>query len=93
LKSFGEGDLKGILSDYAPGAFLFTPDFFRYMLPFPKAEKKSPIFLPYWRFKGSLFSALSTGVDHRILDVTSQAVLSGYFPSSLGLRAQAMKLT
>jgi ketosteroid isomerase-like protein len=26
LKSFEEGDLKGILSDYAPGAVLFTPD-------------------------------------------------------------------
>jgi ketosteroid isomerase-like protein len=25
LKCFGEGDLKGILSDYAPGAVLFTP--------------------------------------------------------------------
>ena len=26
LKSFGESDLNGILSDYAPGAVLFTPD-------------------------------------------------------------------
>jgi ketosteroid isomerase-like protein len=26
LKSFGAGDLKGILSDYAPGAVLFTSD-------------------------------------------------------------------
>jgi ketosteroid isomerase-like protein len=26
LKSFNEGDLKGILSDYAPGAVLFTQD-------------------------------------------------------------------
>jgi ketosteroid isomerase-like protein len=26
LKCFGEGDLAGILSDYAPGAVLFTPD-------------------------------------------------------------------
>jgi len=26
LKSFGEGDLKGVLSDYAAGAVLFTPD-------------------------------------------------------------------
>jgi ketosteroid isomerase-like protein len=26
LESFGEGDLNGILSDYAPGAVLFTPD-------------------------------------------------------------------
>jgi ketosteroid isomerase-like protein len=26
LKCFGKGDLKGILSDYAPGAVLFTSD-------------------------------------------------------------------
>jgi ketosteroid isomerase-like protein len=26
LKCFGEGDLKGILADYAPGAILFTPN-------------------------------------------------------------------
>jgi ketosteroid isomerase-like protein len=26
LKCFGEGDLAGILSDYTPGAVLFTPD-------------------------------------------------------------------
>jgi hypothetical protein len=26
LKCFGEGDLKGILSDFAPGAVMFTPD-------------------------------------------------------------------
>ena len=26
LNSFREGNLKGILSDYAPGAVLFTPD-------------------------------------------------------------------
>jgi hypothetical protein len=25
LKCFGQGDLQGILSDYAPGAILFTP--------------------------------------------------------------------
>ena len=26
LKCFGEGDLEGVLSDYAPGAVLFTPN-------------------------------------------------------------------
>jgi ketosteroid isomerase-like protein len=26
IKCLGEGDLEGILSDYAPGAVLFTPD-------------------------------------------------------------------
>jgi len=25
IKCFGEGDLEGILADYAPGAILFTP--------------------------------------------------------------------
>ena len=26
IKCFGEGDLTGILADYAPGAIVFTPD-------------------------------------------------------------------
>ena len=26
LRSFGEHDLEGILSDYGPGAVLFTPE-------------------------------------------------------------------
>jgi ketosteroid isomerase-like protein len=26
LKCFNQGDLEGVLSDYAPGAILFTPD-------------------------------------------------------------------
>ena len=26
LKCFDESDLKGILSDYAPGSVMFTPD-------------------------------------------------------------------
>ena len=26
LRSFSKGDLEGILSDYAPGAVMFTPD-------------------------------------------------------------------
>jgi ketosteroid isomerase-like protein len=39
LKCFGEGDLKGILSDYAPGAVLFTPDG-----PFRGAEAMRPLF-------------------------------------------------
>src|SRR5215470_16933529 len=39
LKSFGEGDLKGILSDYAPGAVLFTRDG-----PLRGAEAIRPLF-------------------------------------------------
>ena len=73
-------------------SFLFTSDFFRYVVPFQRSEKKAPFFFPYWRFKGSLFSSLPNGIAHRILDVSHQAVSSKFFPASLGLRAQAMKL-
>jgi len=39
LRSFGEGDLAGILSDYAPGAILFTRDG-----PLKGAEAMKPLF-------------------------------------------------
>jgi ketosteroid isomerase-like protein len=39
LKSFSEGDLAGILSDYAPGAVLFTRDG-----PIKGADAISPLF-------------------------------------------------
>jgi ketosteroid isomerase-like protein len=39
VKCFGEGDLKGILSDYAPDAVLFTPDG-----PFKGADAIRPFF-------------------------------------------------
>lgn len=39
IKCFGEGDLKGILSDYAPDAVLFTPDG-----PLRGADQIGPLF-------------------------------------------------
>jgi ketosteroid isomerase-like protein len=39
LKCFAEGDLEGILRDYAPGAVLFTPDG-----PLKGAEAIRPLF-------------------------------------------------
>jgi len=39
LKCFSEGDLKGILSDYAPGAVLFTSHG-----PFRGADAMRPLF-------------------------------------------------
>ncbi len=54
LKAFGEGDLKGILSDYAPGAVLFTPDG-----PLRGAEAIKPLFqamLAEFKKPGAAFS-------------------------------------
>lgn len=39
IKCFGEGDLMGILSDYAPDAVLFTPDG-----PLKGVDAISPVF-------------------------------------------------
>ncbi len=73
-------------------SFLFSSDFFRYVLPHSAPKGKSLVFLPYWRFKGILFSSLLERIDHRIVDVSHQGVPSDYFPASLGLRSQALKL-
>ena len=48
--------------------------------------------VPYWRFKGMLFSAVSGGVRHRFMDLSYQAVGCNYFPVSVGLRSQALKM-
>jgi hypothetical protein len=66
--------------------------FFQYVLPFQAQEEKELFFFPYWRFKGVLYSCVSEGVKHRIVDVSQQAVSSRHFPLSLGLRSQTLKL-
>jgi len=66
--------------------------FFRYMLPHRAPADKQLIYVPYWRFKGMIFSSLSRGLEHRFMDTSQQALRSAHFPLSLGLRSQALKL-
>lgn len=66
--------------------------FFRYLLPNHAPADKALFYFPYWRFKGMLFSCLPSGIQNRFLDVSQQAVQSPFFPASVGLRSQAMKL-
>jgi predicted RNA-binding Zn-ribbon protein involved in translation (DUF1610 family) len=73
-------------------SYLTTGDYFRYMFPPVKPADKPLVFLPYWRLKGSLFVSLPGGVRPRIIDVSQQAVPSPFFPVSLGLRSQTLKL-
>ena len=65
---------------------------YRYVLPHSAPEDKELLFFPYWRFKGMFFSCVSNGINHRIVDVSYPAVRSEYFPMSLGLRSQTLKL-
>jgi ribosomal protein L37AE/L43A len=73
-------------------SYLLQNKFFRYMLPNAAPKNKNLVFFPYWRFKGMLFSCVESGIKHRFIDVSHQAVESGYFPISVGLRSQALKL-
>jgi ribosomal protein L37AE/L43A len=74
-------------------SYLVQDHFFRYMLPNAAPKGKDLVFFPYWRFKGMLFSCLESGIKHRFIDVSYQAVESRFFPISLGLRSQALKLS
>ena len=54
LKCFGEGDVNGILSGYAPGAILFTPDG-----PLKGTDEMRPFFqamIAEFRKPGAVFS-------------------------------------
>ena len=72
-------------------SYLFSPGYFRYMLPH-KAPERDIIYVPYLRFKGSVFYCGELSMGHRIIDITQTGVKLEGIPISLGLRPQAMKL-
>jgi ketosteroid isomerase-like protein len=61
LKCFGEGDLKGVLSDYAPGAVMFTADG-----PLKGADAMRPLFqalIAEFGKPGAVFSMKQQSVE------------------------------
>ena len=71
-------------------SYLFSPGYFRYILPH-KAPDKEIIYVPYLRFRGSVFFCGEKSIGHRIIDITQTGVKLKGIPISLGLRPQAMK--
>ncbi|MFC1494164.1 hypothetical protein ACFL6W_02690 [Thermodesulfobacteriota bacterium] len=69
--------------------FLYTPSYFRYVLP-NKAPDRTIIYVPYLRFRGSVFFCSETKIGHKILDITQAGSNLKGIPASLGLRPQAM---
>lgn len=72
-------------------SFLFTPNYFRFVLPHA-AHGKEMIYAPYIRFKGNLYYCLDRTVGHRIVDITHLGLNYKGVPISLGVRPQAMKM-
>lgn len=73
-------------------SYLMERSYFRYLLPHNAPANQEIVYFPYWRFKGMVFSCLPSGIQNRFLDISQQAVPSTWFPLSVGLRSQAMKL-
>jgi ribosomal protein L37AE/L43A len=66
---------------------------FRYTLSHAVDTGRQIVFFPYWRYRGARFSCMDTEIRHQFVDITHQAVESVYFPATMGLRAQAMRLS
>ncbi len=64
----------------------------RFLVPPRGGPEAGTIFVPYWRFKGAVFTCTEDGVRHGILDRTRCAVKLPGLPPSLGVRPQAMRL-
>jgi hypothetical protein len=73
-------------------SYLMPGDHFRYRLPSRAPAGKAVFYVPYWRFKGMLFSCVPDGVRQRFVDISHQATGSEVFPHSLGFRSQTLKL-
>jgi len=63
------------------------------MLTGTAPEDQDLIYVPYWRFKGVLYSCMnSRKIEHRFMDISRKAVTNSFSPDSLGFRSQALKL-
>lgn len=72
---------------------LMFPQGMQTVLPVcPSAADKPLMYVPYWRYKGILFTVLDNGIQDRFVDVSVCAASSLRFPRSVGLRSQALKL-
>lgn len=74
--------------------YIACKDHFRYFLaPSPSLPRGSDIlFVPYWRFKGMVFSFQGVEIEQRIVDSSLIAVKLPSFAPSLGVRPQTLKL-
>ncbi|NJL59546.1 MAG: hypothetical protein HC887_07800 [Desulfobacteraceae bacterium] len=73
-------------------SYLLPKSIFKYILPHNAPEDKEIIYIPYWRFKGSLFSCFAQEIQEKFTDLSHLATDIRELPISLGLRTQALKL-
>jgi len=58
----------------------------------PTNPSQEIVYVPYWRFKGTVFSCQDIKINHKILDTSFIAAKLPFLPLSLGIRPQTLKL-
>lgn len=61
------------------------------LLP-PAREYAEMIYVPYLRFRGSVFSCIGNTIQHQVTDTSLLGTPLNILPPSLGIRPQAMKI-
>ena len=72
-------------------SFLHSTGLFRFVIGH-NAPGREIVYVPYLRFKGSVFSCTIQGVAHRIVDFSRLGTPFKSFPFSLGIRPQTLKM-
>lgn len=72
--------------------YLAAQGHFCYHIPPAAGAGGELLYIPYWRFRGTSFSAAGGEVTHRFVDTSALAVRLPGLPPSLGLRPQVLKL-
>lgn len=63
-----------------------------YWPPSRRVDTKRLVYVPYWRFRGMRLAVAGRGVNARVVDTTLAALKNEAFPTSTGIRAQALRL-
>jgi predicted RNA-binding Zn-ribbon protein involved in translation (DUF1610 family) len=76
----------------AVSSFVSNTEPFRFILPTRKGQDEPPLYVPFIRFRGAVYTCHGLEVDHRLLDVTYPGIPHPLLPVSLGFRPQVMKM-
>lgn len=72
-------------------SYLYTPDYYRLVLPHKKASQ-DPVYAPYFRFRGTVYYCSRGRIGHKVLDFSHPLNRLPGLPPSLGVRPQSLKL-
>ena len=72
--------------------YILSKEFLRYYFPPTKKAVEESLFVPYWRFRGMLFSVRPFEVKQKMLDTSFLSTDYKFLPASMGLRTQALKM-